>query len=286
MKKLFFTILSLLLIVSFVFVGCKNPYMPDAPDETPSTQTTYTVKFFYQDETSAGNDVKGQAGQTVNLPTLKEKNGKIFSGWYLTKSVTGTAISQDLTGGKYTISVTDASSDKVISLYAIYIDSSSAVQVESISVNPATVTLQVGGYQQLSVIYNPSNANVGKSVTWNSSNESVAAVDANGLVKACAIGNSTITATIANGKTATVKVIVSSKEKVLKKLTLSKISDTSFTAIAKYDDNTTEDVTSQAVWTSKNTTVATVDSGIVQILKAGTTNIFASYTYKNVTKTA
>ncbi len=188
---------SLLLIVSFMLVGCKNPYMPQEPDLPPS----------------------------------------------------------------------------------------SAVQVESISINPASVNLQVGSSQQLSVTYNPSNANVGKSVTWNSSNQSVATVDTNGLVKALSIGNSTITATSTNGKTATVEVTVSAKEKVLKNLTLSKTSDTSFTATAKYDDNTTEDVTSQAVWTSTDTSVATVNSGIVQILQAGTTKISASYTYKNVTKT-
>lgn len=66
------------------------------------------------------------------------------------------------------------------------------VDLQSLSVTPNALTLEVGAYQTLSIQATPSNANA--AVTWSSSNTSVATV-ANGKVTAIASGSATITAT-------------------------------------------------------------------------------------------
>lgn len=297
MKKfwLLTLILSIIFTMTFTVFSCKDPEIPqestsgtetpEKPGDTNKPETTYTVKFYYEDESSAGEDVTGKkAGEEVTLPTLTAKEGKTFSGWYLTKTATGNAVSSSLSGGKYTVKATDAK-EGIIKLYAVYIENSSAIEVVSISVNPSTVSnLQVGSTQQLTVSYNPVDANVGNSVTWKSSSESVATVDGNGLVKAVAAGNAVITVTSANGKTATVNVTVVPKPKVLLSVELGKTNDTTFTATAKYDDSTTEEVTNTSSWASTNTSVATVNNGVVEVVGEGTTEISASYTYNGVTK--
>ena len=107
------------MIVSFVFVGCKDPEIPqgstggtetpEKPGDTNKPEVTYTVKFYYSDESSAGEDVTGKkAGEEVTLPTISEKANKTFSGWYLTKTATGNAVSSSLSGGKYTVKAADA----------------------------------------------------------------------------------------------------------------------------------------------------------------------------------
>ena len=292
------------MVTSFMFVGCKDPEPEPTPPavNTPNngdtntdegttggneSEATYTVKFYYSDESSAGEDVTGKkAGEEVTLPTLTAKEGKTFSGWYLTKTAEGTAISSSLSGGKYAVKAEDAK-EGIIKLYAVYIENSSAIEVESISVSPATVSnLQVGNTQQLTVSYNPVDANVGNSVTYVSDATNVATVDANGLVKAITAGNAVITVTSGNGKTATVNVTVVPKPKVLVDVILGKTDDTTFTATAKYDDNTTEEVTNTSSWVSTDTSVATVNNGVVEVVGAGTTKISASYTYNGAEQTS
>lgn len=84
----------------------------------------------------------------------------------------------------------------------------SAVAVESVSLNKTELSLIVGAEETLTATVLPENAD-NKAVTWSSSDESVATVDANGKVKAIAIGEAVITVTTADGgKTATCTVTV------------------------------------------------------------------------------
>ena len=88
------------------------------------------------------------------------------------------------------------------------------VPVESVSLDKETFTLPVGETETLTAAVSPENATY-KTVTWTSSDESVATVDADGVVTAVGEGTATITATAANGtddttddKTATCTVTV------------------------------------------------------------------------------
>ena len=76
----------------------------------------------------------------------------------------------------------------------------STIPVESISVNPTSLTLEEGETANISATVNPSNA-TDKTVTWSSSSTAVATVK-EGVVTAVKEGSATITAK-AGGKTAT-----------------------------------------------------------------------------------
>ncbi|OBZ08639.1 hypothetical protein A7975_26545 [Bacillus sp. FJAT-26390] len=71
-----------------------------------------------------------------------------------------------------------------------------AVFAESLSLNKSSLTINKGAAEQLEASVLPSNA-ANKTVNWLSSDASVAAVDANGLVTGIKAGTATIVATIA-----------------------------------------------------------------------------------------
>lgn len=83
---------------------------------------------------------------------------------------------------------------------------SNAIPVQSIEITGAAPTI-VGGTVNLGVTYNPANADIYKDVTWTTDNEQIATVE-NGVVTGMGLGVATITATTANGKIATAKILV------------------------------------------------------------------------------
>ena len=88
------------------------------------------------------------------------------------------------------------------------------VAVTEVTLEPASVSLSVGGTATLTATVKPSDAK-DKTVAWSSSNTSVATVE-NGTVTAVAEGSATVTAT-AGGKSATCSVTVTkAQEDVLK----------------------------------------------------------------------
>ena len=91
---------------------------------------------------------------------------------------------------------------------SITIGAQTNVPVTGVSLNTSTLNLIEGGTGTLIATVEPSNA-TNKNVTWESSNKSVATVDANGLVTAVSAGNATITVTtVDGGKTAACTVTV------------------------------------------------------------------------------
>lgn len=82
------------------------------------------------------------------------------------------------------------------------------VAVQSVSLNKTSTSINVGSNETLVATVAPSNAN-DKSVTWSSSNSSIATVDSTGKVTGIAQGTATITVTTTDGeKTATCSVTV------------------------------------------------------------------------------
>ena len=74
------------------------------------------------------------------------------------------------------------------------------VAVTSVTVTPATASVEVNKTVQLSASVLPANA-TDPTVTWSSDKENIAVVSANGLVTAKAEGSAVISATAANGTT-------------------------------------------------------------------------------------
>lgn len=151
------------------------------------------------------------------------------------------------------------------------------VPVTSITLNKTSLSLQVDKEETLTATVKPDNA-TDKSVTWSSSNTSVASVSNAGKVTAKATGSATITcqANDGSGKKATCAVTVSSPAT---SITLNKTSlslqvgkQATLTATVKPDNAADKTVT----WSSSNTNVATVSSsGVVKGVSAGTATITA-----------
>ncbi len=91
------------------------------------------------------------------------------------------------------------------------------VPVTGIILNKNTLRLSAGESETLTVTLTPADSSH-KTVTWNSSNTSVATVS-NGVVTALAAGTATITATSADGPSATCNVIVTAAQTVTYTLT-------------------------------------------------------------------
>lgn len=159
------------------------------------------------------------------------------------------------------------------------------VPVSSVSMSQATAEMVVGETISLSATVLPSNATE-KTVTWASSNQSVATV-AEGMVTAVSEGQSTITAS-AGGKSATCTVTVSKKtidvasvELNKTELSLTEGESETLVATVKPDDATDKTVT----WSTSDASVATVENGKVSAMKFGKATITVTTTDGNKTAT-
>ena len=75
------------------------------------------------------------------------------------------------------------------------VECSEEVTITGLALNPSTVSIMLGGTQTLKPVFTPAHA-FDNELEWTSSNESVATVDANGLVTTIAEGEVVITATL------------------------------------------------------------------------------------------
>ncbi len=81
------------------------------------------------------------------------------------------------------------------------------IDAESVTLNKTTLMLAEGASETLLATVLPNNT-TDKTLTWTSSDTSIATVDSNGLVSAIAEGTAEITVSTSNGKTATCSVTV------------------------------------------------------------------------------
>ena len=163
------------------------------------------------------------------------------------------------------------------------------VKVTGVTIDQSSIIFNIDASITLTATVTPENA-ADKSVTWSSSNESVATVEQNGKISAVAAGEATITVTTTDGgKTATCKVTVVKKAGAISYTTTSvdkTFGDANFTnELTKTGDGT-------VTYSSSDTQVAEVNAttGEVTIKGDGEATITAtvtdSPTYTYATKTA
>ena len=161
----------------------------------------------------------------------------------------------------------------------------SVISLASIVVTPSSPSnLGIGANQQfeaMATYSDGSSSDITSKVTWKSSNPEIANISLNGLVTGSAAGTTKITA-FTDGTTSSsvsLKVIALSSIAVVPNSPANiKVGLTQqFTATGTYSDGSMSDITTQVVWTSSNTSTATISAtGLVTGLGGGTTNITAT----------
>ncbi|MDE6773373.1 MAG: Ig-like domain-containing protein, partial [Treponemataceae bacterium] len=152
------------------------------------------------------------------------------------------------------------------------------IPVTDITLSAPTLTLTPGTTSKLTATVMPDNAD-DKTVTWSSSDEAVATVDADGTVTTIAEGTVTVTAQ-AGGMTAACTVSV---KQILNPVQSVALNKAALTLTRGDTEQLTATVTpgnadvKTVAWSSSNTDVATVDAdGTVTTHKAGETTITAT----------
>lgn len=172
----------------------------------------------------------------------------------------------------------------------MYAFNGGSAAVTGVSLNIESKTIAVNQELALNATVTPSNAS-DKSVAWTSSNSSVASVSDSGVVTGKAVGNTTITVRTTDGDfTATCAITVTNASPTVSGVTLSDeslnidiLEETEVTLLATVEGeyNPSQSVT----WTTSDSSVATVDEGVVTILTTGTVTITATSVADN-TKSA
>lgn len=126
---------------------------------------------------------------TLNNPT---KTGYTFAGW------TGT----DLAEATTTVTIAAGSTGN-----RSYTATWTPIVPSSVSLNKSSTTITVGGTETLTATISPAVV-ANNTITWTSSDETVATVTSAGVVTGVKAGTATITATTHNDKTATCEVTV------------------------------------------------------------------------------
>ncbi len=116
----------------------------------------------------------------------------------------GNLLAEGIEGNSYTDTNAEPSTDYAYQVSAVNENGESELSesvtvttgysaVDSVSVSPKTNNLDVGGTRQLKVNVSPDTAD--QSVSWETSDSSIVAVDNNGLIEAVSAGSAQIKAT-------------------------------------------------------------------------------------------
>lgn len=155
--------------------------------------------------------------------------------------------------------------------------------LKAILVAPPAPSIALGATQQFTATANYSDGSskdVSNTVAWTSSTTSVATVSATGLAKALAVGSTSITATMLGISGSAILTV----PKALASITVTPSSpivsigaSNQLVATGKYNDGSSQDLTSLATWSSSNTSVSTVSStGFDIAFDTGTAQVSAT----------
>lgn len=165
------------------------------------------------------------------------------------------------------------------------------VPVATVTVTPDPLNLVLGSNGTLTATTKDAAGNsLGRSVTWTSNNESIATVNANGVVTAKGVGTATITAT-SEGKTGTASVVV--RNPIVSSVTIvpsapTVEAGTTTTLTAEVRDENGALLSNQPIqWsTTDGTKVAVNADGVVTGVAVGSATITATSGGKSGTTTA
>jgi uncharacterized protein YjdB len=273
--------------VAVVGYGCVQGKVLTDPAQSRQTDTTSTtISLISINPTS----IDGTVGQTASLTaTALNQSGVTLGGTKFIWAASNTQVASVDSVGSVTLvgagsaNISASAGGLTVSIPAHA--TAGTIRVFAVSVTPSTVTLNPGNTAQLSAAAMDSAGNTlaGTTITWSSSNPSVATVSTSGLLSAVAVGSAVITAS-GGGKSATANVTVVAQSPAsvasvaVSPTTASVITGrtTQFTATVK--DSVGNVLGGRAItWSSNNSNVATVSStGLVTGVASGTVTISAA----------
>lgn len=147
------------------------------------------------------------------------------------------------------------------------------IPVETISLSSENISLCIGESETITATVYPSNA-TDKTITWSSSNESVATVS-NGVITAVMGGTTTITATAGGiSNSCFVTVVVPVTNIILSENSISLVTGSTYKIKATVNpSNATDKI---VTWSSSNESIATVENGLITAVSVGNTQISAT----------
>ncbi|MDF2544860.1 MAG: hypothetical protein K0S47_4578 [Herbinix sp.] len=247
--------------------ACTVTIMDNVQDKTLIELSEETLNLKIGDAKQLTANVTPLEPGEVNV-TWKSSNSKVVSvdskGYIRAIKEGAAVIKASLTNGEYDECLVEVNSDYI--------------EVSGISIDYDTATLTVGESIRLSATVSPSNATE-QSITWSSSNVTLADVDSTGKVTAKAGGSVTITAAWNNKLFASCMVTIKTKTVAVSTVTLSQKNVTMEvnTSVTLNASISPADATDKLIsWQSSNTGIATVDaSGKVYGVAKGTATITA-----------
>ncbi|HKD04000.1 MAG TPA: Ig-like domain-containing protein [Terriglobales bacterium] len=166
-----------------------------------------------------------------------------------------------------------------------------AVTLQSITVTPANPTLHLAAAPPASTLQftatgnysDGSTQNLTSQVTWSSSNTAAATISSAGLATSVAVGMTTITATSGSSSGSTL-LTITAPAVTLQSITVAPANASlvlgktqAFTATGHYSDGSTQNLTTQVIWSSSMTSVATIASGgLATSVSVGSTTVTAT----------
>lgn len=240
------------------------------------------------------------AGGTIQFSaTLRDAQGRALGGrtvaWSSSNPSVATVSSSGLVTGRAAGSaVITATSEGKSGTAQLVVFAAPPTPVASVTVAPATSTIEAGGTVQLSATLKDASGNTlsGRTVTWSSGDTAIATVDGNGKVTAVAPGTATITAN-SEGKSGSASVTVKAASPVAAaSVSVAPASaeiriDSTVALVATVRDTQGNVLQGRSVsWTSSNPAIATVSTtGVVKGVAAGVATITATSEGKSGTAT-
>lgn len=244
--------------------------------------TSYTVAFDVNGGvwTATSEETLSVAyNGTVSKPNSDPtKDDFVFAGWFTNLS----------SSNSYDFSTKITSN---LTLTAKWVDA--VVNVTGLTVSPSSLSLAVGESSTLQANVLPVNE-TNTAVIWTSSNSTIASVGTSGNVTAVAVGEATITATAVDGaKTSSCSVTVTKPQKKLVSISIDSSDDSvkvdesiTFTAVATYDDGSTETVTSATSFVGNTSYVTISGNTVTGKLECDSVTITGTYEENLISKTA
>ncbi|ARD20865.1 Ig-like domain-containing protein [Shewanella japonica] len=158
-----------------------------------------------------------------------------------------------------------------------------AEELVSIQITPATISLAKGtstSYVATGTYTDNTTQDITTSVAWSSSDTDLATI-ISGSATAVKEGIVSISASLNSISSNSASLTVTTEELVSIQITpatisLAKGTSTSYVATGTYTDNTTQDITTSVAWSSSDTNVATILSGVAITVNEGIVSISAS----------